>query len=269
MSTGAVRAAHLVMGEPYVEQEVVATIQAQRDVNCARGLPSVRKDGTRDATVAIVGFGPSLVDTWTGLNTGKFDAIWTVSKAHDFIIKHGIIPTHHTDVDYREHKAHYNRLWGPDTRYVMATQVHPTYLNQLAWHHVELFHVVQPNGGVYDPRYYKCPVAFDAGLQAARLAYELGYRNQHWFGMDASIEAEKTHAGPHEGWEIIEKQDGEALVPIPVEVAGKVRTMNAFLLRQALFTERMLRELPKLRAQIHGDGALRPFIQERGKCRVW
>jgi hypothetical protein len=254
------------MGEPYTEADVVPVIQAQRDVNCARGLPSVRKEGIRDATAAIVGFGPSLIDTVDGLR--GFEAIWTVSKAHDFIIKRGIIPTHHTDVDYREHKAHYNRLWGPDTRYVMATQVHPTYLNALAWHHVELFHVVQPNGGLYDPRYYKCQVAFDAGLQAARVAYELGYRNQHWFGMDASIEAAGTHAGPHEGWGIIEKQDGEALVPIPVEIAGKVRTMNAFLLRQALFAERMLRELPRLKVTIRGAGALRPFLQERGKCRV-
>lgn len=268
MSEGAVRAVHLAMGEPFVEQEFVATIQAQRDANCARGLPSVAKDGTRDARVAVVGFGPTLLDTWPLIEKGRFDAVWTVSKAHDFLVERGIIPTHHTDVDYREHKAHYNRLWGPDTRYVMATQVHPTYLNQLAWHHVSLFHVVQPNGGSYDPRYYKCPVAFDAGLQAARLAYELGHRDQEWFGMDASIEAEKTHAGPHEGWQEIERQGGEALMPIPVEVAGKVRTMNAFLLRQAMYAERMLRELPRLKVQIHGTGALRPFLQERGKCRV-
>ena len=253
------RTRDLVMGEPYVEKEVVPIIQAQRDANCARGLPSVRKDGTRDKRAAIVGYGPSLADTWQGLLEREYDAVWTVSKAHDFVIERGFIPTHHVDTDYREHKARYNTLWQPTVRYVLATQVHPTYLNALAGQDVSLFHVVQPNGGTYDPRYFKSPVTFDAGLQAARLAYELGYRTQDWYGMDASARGDQTHAGPHEG-----VRPG----PITLEVAGKLRTMSAFLIRQALFCERMLCKLPHLKVTILGDGALRPMLQERGKCRV-
>ena len=247
------------MGEPYVEPEAVSTLQAQRDTNCARGLPSVRKEGLRDKHAAIVGYGPSLIDTWPGLVQKRYDAIWTVSKAHDFLVERGVIPTHHTDCDYREHKVKYNTRWQPTTRYAMATQVHPTYLDVLSGMDVTLFHVVQPQGGSYDPRYLKQPVTFDAGLQAARLAYELGYRKQTWLGMDASNRGEQTHAGSHEGLR---------LDPLDIEVAGAPRVMSAFLVRQALFCERMLRELPRLRVTILGDGALRPFLQERGKCEV-
>ena len=257
------------MGEPYVEKEMVPILQAQRDANCARGLPSVKKEGLRDKHVAVVGFGPSLVDTWPGLLQKKYDAIWTVSKAHDFLVERGVIPTHHSDSDFRAHKAAYNTRWQDATCYVMATQIHPSYLDALAGRRVEFFHVVQPQGGTYDMRYLKQPVTFDAGLQTARLAYELGYRVQDWYGMDASVKSEdETHAGPHHGWKAIAAGGGERLVPIPVEIAGKVRLMNAFLIRQALFCERMLRELPKLQATIVGDGALRPFLQERGRCRV-
>lgn len=247
------------MGEPYVEHDVVPVIQAQRDSNCARGLPSVRKDGGRDRKVAIVGYGPSLVDTWQALLERQYDAVWTVSKAHDFLIGRGIVPAFHTDSDYRAHKVGYNRMWQPGVCYRLATQVHPSYLDALAGRQVELFHVVQPNGGTYDPRYFKSPVMFDAGLQAARLAYELGYRTQDWYGMDASARGEQTHAGPHEG---------VRPPPAHLEVAGRLVTMSAFLVRQALFAERMLCKLPHMRVTIFGDGALRPLLQERGKCRV-
>lgn len=250
----------MMMGEPYVEADVVPIIQAQRDANCARGLPSVKKDGTRDKRVAIVGYGPSLVDTWQGL-LRDYDAIWTVSKAHDFLVGRGVLPTHHTDTDYREYKARYNTRWQPGIRYVMATQIHPTYLDLLAGRDVSLFHVVQPGGGTYDPRYFKSPVMFDAGLQAVRLAYEIGYRLQEWYGMDASAtKGGKMHAGAHEGLHH---------EPVQLEVAGRLRTMSPFLVRQALFCERMLCKLPHLKVKIHGDGALRPMLQERGKCRVF
>lgn len=247
------------MGKPHVEKDVVPIVQANRDANCARGLPSVRKDGTRDKRVAIVGYGPSLADTWPLIQNGKFDAVWTVSKAHDFLIARGVVPTHHTDTDYREHKVGYNALFQRPVKYFMATQVHPLYFDVLAGQDVHLFHVVQPDGGTFDNRYFKQPVMFDAGLQAAKLAYELGYRDQDWFGMDASARGAQTHAGPHEG-----------LPPefIEVEVAGEPRMLTTLLFRQALFCEKMLRETPRMQVKIHGDGALRPLLQERGKCRV-
>jgi hypothetical protein len=247
------------MGKPYVEKDVVPIVQANRDANCARGLPSVRKDGTRGKRVAIVGYGPSLADTWPLIQSGKFDAVWTVSKAHDFLCDRGVQPTHHTDTDYREHKVWYNSRFQEATQYYLATQVHPSYLDRLRCHYVSLFHVVQPDGGTFDNRYFKQPVMFDAGLQAARLAYELGHRDQEWFGMDASARGAQTHAGPHEG-----------LAPefMEVLVAGEPRVLTTLLFRQALFAEFMLREIPRMRVKIHGDGALRPLLQERGKCRV-
>jgi hypothetical protein len=243
------------MGPVYYEAEVEPTLQAQRDVNCARGLPSVRKEGVRDARVAIVGYGPSLADTWPLLLHGGFDAVWTVSKAHDFLIERGVVPTHHTDSDYREHKAQFNHRFQRTVKYWMATQIHPTYLDRLAGHNIALFHVM--NVGTFDARYFKQPAQFDVGLQIAYLAYELGYRDQEWFGMDASARGAQTHAGSHEG-----------LKPEPVDVvvAGEVRRMSTLLVRQALFAERMLRQLPKLKVKIRGDGALRPFLRDRGRC---
>lgn len=256
-----IRARELKMGKPYAEKEFVPIAQAQREKNCALGLPSVKKEGIRDAKVAIVGYGPSLVDTVFQLSyrQREFDAIWCCSKAHDFLIERGIVPTHHTDTDYREHKVGYNRLWQPTTRYFMATQVHPSYFDALKGLNVSLFHVVQPGGGTFDNRYMKLPVAFDAGSSVVGLAYELGYRNQEWFGMDASARMDKMHAGAHGGL----KQE-----VIDVEIAGETRQMSDFFLRQALFLEQALHDRPKLWVQIHGDGALKPLLIERGRVKA-
>jgi hypothetical protein len=215
------------------------------------------KKGGVGGRVAIVGFGPSLQETWKEI--AGFDAIWTTSKAHDFLFDREIIPTHHTDIDYREHKAQFNKMLGGSTKYLLATQVHPTYLDRLRHADVSLFHSEQLYGGLYPPPYLRQPGLYDAGLQAARLAFELGYREQAWFGMDASARAGVFHAGPHEGT----KQD-----IVEFEVAGAPRQLSMFLIRQALCAEKLLCKLPHLRVKIHGDGALRPLLQERGKCRV-
>lgn len=254
------RAVELKMGKPFVEKEIVPIIQAQRESNCARGLPSVKKEGIRDARVAIVGYGPSLEESLEQLERrrNEFDAIWTVSKAHDYVIERGIVPTHHTDTDYRVHKVAYNKLWQEKTRYFMATQVHPTYLDALAGRNVSLFHVVQPEGGTFDVRYFKQPVAFDAGLQAAQLAFELGYRNQDWYGIDGSARGKQTHVGPHEG---IKPE------PLELEIDGYPWQMNQFLVRQCLFCEEVLRKIPRMKVTIWGDGALRPFLLERKRCQ--
>lgn len=255
------------MGEPFVEKEFAPIVQAQRDANCARGFPSVRKEGVRDARVAIVGYGPSLTDTHSLIAKREFDAVWTVSKAHDFLLERGLVPTHHTDTDYREHKARYNQRFDPRVRYLMATQVHPTYLDRLVGKNVALFHNVLPVG-TYDARYFKLPTMFDAALTAARLAFELGYRQQEWFGLDACITPDATHAGPHEGWQIIDPA-GEQLAPVQVEAGGQRWLSNAFLLRQAVFAERMLRTVPRMKVTIHGGGMLRPFLLERRRVVVF
>lgn len=258
------RARDLSMGKPYIDSvETVTLINRQRRENCALGLPSVKKGPLpANARVAVVGYGPSLADTWQDIERGGFDAIWTTSKAHDYLIERGITPHFHTDTDYREHKAYFNTKFDRSVMYRMASQIHPFYTNILTsnFFNVELFHVEQPFGGFFDPRYLRLPAMFDAGLQAAHLAFYLGYRDQEWFGMDASArEKGKAHAGPHEGLE-----------PeyVDIEVAGKPWLTSTLLLRQAFWAEKMLCKQPHMKVKIHGDGVLRPFLLERGKCTV-
>lgn len=259
--------AMLTMNDPYPDPQGLRDIQPNIVANTARGLKLLYKEeemrrraevhgGTEK--VAIVGYGPSLRDTWEALKNWD-GVIWTVSKAHDFLLERGVTPHYHMDLDYREHKAYFNKIKSGNTVYVLGTQVHPKYLDMLPDACVRLFHSDIPTGHQSGPGYWKIAAQFDVGLQAAFTAYLLGYKDQHWFGLDASLKDGETHAGSHEGVK-------SELVPVWVD--GRAYMSSALLVRQALFCERMICRYPLISPTIYGNGMLRPFLQERGRCRV-
>jgi len=248
-------------GAVYSDEVNQTTAKANRAVNAARGLPAHQAGAeARDAEVAIVGYGPSLAQTWPQI-LRLHVPVWTSSKAHDFLIGKGLLPVFHTDVDYRQHKADFVTP-SRGVRYIMASHVHPDFIDKLAGYNVRLFHSQVPAGGPYEAGYPLIAAQFDAGLMAAKLAYDLGYRKQVWFGLDGSmLDDGQTHAGPHEG---ILGQAG----PLVLRVGSRDYQSNELLMRAALWTERMLRQHPRMQVTITGDGALRPFLQERGRVRV-
>lgn len=246
--------------EYYVDVTGIAPLRANRVANEERGLPNVPASlKTRDARVAIVGYGPSLLDTWEELR--DFDgAIWTTSKAHDFLVEREIHPTFHTDVDFREHKIGFLCRPSARTTYILNLGVAPGYLDKLHGLTAYGFNVLLPSGGgPYSMHYTKYTARFDAGLQAAEIAYQLGYRRQTWYGIDCSYRGETTHAGSHSGikWQ-----------PERVSIAGKAYDTSAMLIRQVLDAELLLRERQKLVVRITGDGLLRPFLCARGRVKV-
>ena len=248
----------LYIGETWPNPAGTPEIRANIAANVESGLPAWAADRTPKGRVAIVGYGPSLLDTWERLR--DFDVVWTVSKAHDFLVERGISPTYHTDADYREHKAHFNARPSPGTVYVLATQVHPLYLERHAGADMRLFHICSnPANGPFSMRYPRVISGHDAGQIAAKLAFDHGHREQHWFGMDGSRADRETHAGPHSGVKA-------PLVRLKCE--GREWESDQHLSSGLFFTERLLCKYPFLRATIHGGGLLGPFLRERGKCAV-
>jgi len=245
----------LVMGPLYVDQEGITALQTNREANTALNLPTIPRDWrVRDGKVAIVGYGPSLRDTWQHLR--GFDVIWTCSKAYSFLLERGIVPAYHTDVDFRAYKVAYNPVFDPRTRFVMGSGVHPSYFERLKDRQVAMFHVILPSGGgLYGTKHHHSPVQFDAGLQTARVAYDMGYRDQHWFGIDAGFKAGERFAGPHDGL----KPDSAT-----VYIGGEPWETSGLHIREAMCAEKMLRGLPKLKAAIYGEGLLVHFLMARG-----
>lgn len=185
----------------------------QTNIDTNEGFAPVQFDvftESKPRRIAIVGYGPSLVRTWEKLR--EFEFIWTTSGAHDFLVKRGIIPTYHTDVDWRPHKAGFISKPRTDVTYVMANVVHPKYLDKLkaADAHVELF---QPVGNetmkwlTLSDEYPQVALPGDVVLTAIELAIKKGFTEIETFGGDGSHQFDGTmkdkggltHAGPHDG----------------------------------------------------------------------
>jgi hypothetical protein len=164
--------------------------------------------------VCIVGFGPSLHQTWHYLQTERraFGAkIVTVSGAHDFLISRGVIPDYHVEVDPREHKCFFTRNPHPDVTYWVASCCHPKLVDNLVekdvkralWHLYNSdndFKIVRPKDGP-DPGGLLVCGGSGVGARAVSLFVCQGYRSISLYGMDCSFANDDgaQHAAEHTG----------------------------------------------------------------------
>lgn len=165
-----------------------------------------------DGRICIVGFGPSLHQTWRYLNVERraFGAkSVTVSGAHGFLIERGFVPDFHVDVDPREHKAFFTREPHADIQYWIASCCHPVLIDNLIakgsklalWHLLnsdEDMKISEPDGP--DPGSLLVCGGSGVGARAIHLFYALGYRSFSLYGMDCSFAATgEQHAAHHSG----------------------------------------------------------------------
>lgn len=148
--------------------------------------------------IAVVSFGPSLNDTWEELK--KFKYIMTCSGAHKFLIDRGIVPTWHVDLEPREHKIKMLGDPHPDVEYLIASTIHPRYLDQLKGHKVKLWHIFanEEDGARVLPRgEWMLTGGSSVGLRCLTLARFLGFVDIHVFGQDGSAGESGAHTTEH------------------------------------------------------------------------
>ena len=226
----------------------------QIQASIARVKGRVSKDHViTDEPIAIVGYGPSLNETWHLLK--DFKVIMTCSGAHKFLIERGIIPTYHLDVDPRAHKAALIGTPHPDVQYLMASTCHPAVFDLLEGFNVKLWHIfdsaeegirILPSGE------WAMTGGSGAGLRAMAMARLLGHVNQHVFGIDGSEGTTGKHAGPH---------PSQAKKQFTTEYQGTTYlTTPAFLeCAKAVFHE--LDAMPDVNATFYGEGLVQHMAQ--------
>lgn len=231
-------------------------MEANVAANVALGYaPASRDFFPQDLPVAIVGYGPSLKSTWERLKDWP-GIIWTVSKAHDFLVERGITPHFHTDCDLGEHKRLCVQRPGP-TVYVMAAKMHPAAIASVP--DPQLFQVDILPDTPHDPRYPIFPVQFDTSMMAVEIAYQRGLHNQHWFGIDYGLASGTTYAGPHEG---------PAHDALDILLPSGMGTTSEIMQHGLLLAELLLYRRPPLKATIHGNGLLARFLQDRRRVKI-
>lgn len=152
----------------------------------------------RSEPIAIVCFGPSLKETWEELK--RFKYIMTCSGAHRFLVERGIIPAWHLDLEPREHKVQLLGQPQKETEYLIASTIHPRYLDELKGYNVKLWHIFATEEDAHRilPRgEWTLTGGSSVGLRCLTMARFLGFTDLHVFGMDGSVRQDATHTAAH------------------------------------------------------------------------
>jgi hypothetical protein len=236
----------------------------QIKVNLAReGVGRIQPHPDRTDKIAVVGFGPSLKDTWEELKAYKY--IITTSGAHKFLLERGIVPTWHLEVDPRAHKIELLGEPHPDVTYLPASTVHPKYFDKLeaCGCKVEMWHVFDGSEeGYMLPRgEWAVLGGIDAGQRAMAMAAFFGFKDQHCFGIDGSspVAGTSKHASPHP----LQDRAPSALMEWP-EGSGRMWNTSVALVAAVKQIWHELDMMPSVRVTFHGEG----LIQEMAKTYV-
>lgn len=165
----------------------------------AQGYPRLALGTLKQEPISIVGFGPSLRETWQEIT---FPCL-SVSGAHDFLLDRGMVSTYYANCDGRDRQTAFLMRPHHDTHYLMATISNPQCWELLKGHRVSIWH--NANGqhivdwiGQHDDGGVLIAGGSNIGLSAIHLAGVLGYREFKIFGLDGNLDEHGVrHAGVH------------------------------------------------------------------------
>jgi FkbM family methyltransferase len=206
-----------------------------------------------DEPIAIVCFGSSLNDTWEQVK--GFKKIMTCSGAHKFLIDRGVIPTWHVELEPREHKIKMLGEPHKETEYLIASTVHPRYIDALDGYNVKLWHIfATKEGGMVLPRgEWLITGGSSVGLRCITLARFMGYKNLHIFGMDGSFGESGTHAHEHPN---APKSFSD------LEYNGKIYKTTPSIAFCAKETWKELDQMPDVKATFYGEGLVQAMAKD-------
>jgi hypothetical protein len=218
-----------------------------------RIMPSER----REDAVAVVCFGPSLIDTWEEVK--RFQTIITCSGAHRFLTERAIVPDFHVEVDPRPHKVQLIGPPCPETTYLISSTCHPKLFDHLEGMRVLLWHVfdskeegkrVLPHGE------WALTGGCDVGSRAITIAGFLGFRDVHVFGMDGCEKLNgdgSKHAAAH---------PNEPSKYSITEYDGVEYRTTPGLLEAARQIWHELDQMPAVKATFHGEGLVQAMARK-------
>ncbi len=127
-------------------------------------------------------------------------AIFATNNTVKFLLENGITPRYQVIVDARESNSAFIQEDGPGESVLLASQCHPSVFDAAQErHNVKLWHCLTPeiDGAIENPDgKQECIIACGStvGLSSMGLAFTLGYRVLHLFGMDSCYSDGVHHA---------------------------------------------------------------------------
>lgn len=149
----------------------------------------------------ICGYGPSLTSKEVPNKISEIrDVLFTVSGAYEYLKARGVVADYHVESDYREHKVNYLEKCDRKTTFLIESSVCDNYFRKVL-EDVGAENIIQWDIS-YEPWYVHpkgtstfAPLG-NIGAHCLALAYFMGYRELHLFGLDGNFFPDgRRHAG--------------------------------------------------------------------------
>lgn len=204
-------------------------------------------------------------------------AVMAVKGAHDWLIERGIVPEFAVMADPQKDRAKCFRLLNDRTVYLPASQCDPDTWEHLRGRRVVLWHPAFSVQQIQSAEWSGVPVVAGGcttGLRAMQLAYLMGWRIEHLYGFDSSVQADnsiKITGDVVSDEKIIEVEvglnrlDSERL-GLPHE--GRKFLTTASLAKQSSELVVCLPMMPGVSVEAFGDGLFQ-YTLNRGRLAGW
>jgi hypothetical protein len=220
----------------------------------------IQPHAERTEPVAIVGYGPSLNDTWEEIRSFKY--VVSCSGAHKFLVDRGIVPTWHVEVDPRSHKVALIGQPQQETEYLISSACHQKVFDHLEGFKVRIWHVYDPTDEgkrLLPPGEWAMTGGCDVGMRSMVIANFLGFSDMHCFGIDGSAR-EAKHAAEHP----LGLKEGFAECEYP-EGSGIIYNTTTGMLEAAKQIWHELDQLGDVRVTFYGDGLVQAMAKNYKK----
>ncbi len=211
-----------------------------------------------DGILNVVGYGPSLADTWEKISP----PLICTSNSLKFLINKGLKPGpgwFYAMADPRSNNLDFIRNpVVPEVTYLMASVCHPKVwrilhgYKVLMWHAMSGEHTpewVRQN----DPGTWLVGAGSTIGLCAVHLGGFLGFRKFEIHGFDGSFNGDKRHAGEH---------NGHDQAPIPSTINPDFMT-SKIMDNANVEVQNMLKWFP-IFCIFHGHGLMQDWVSKAG-----
>lgn len=258
---------------------------AERYAHCRAaldsGFPVLVGSGAKviDEPCVLVGSGPSAIQLLPEIRTiyKNGGEIIALKGAHDWLLKHGIVPRAAIAMDAQRSRAKCFKLRHRKVLYLCASQMHPDAWEWLRGYRVLVWH--SRIGEDQEKRKgwehsYLVPSASTTGNSAIILLYLLGRRVFELYGFDSSVPDAPTSLFDR----VVERVRGRLLKldgartsrkkVIQVFVGEERFATTTELVAQAIEIQPMLQQLIDVKVNAHGRGYYQAILAQ-GKKLGW
>lgn len=240
----------------------LAVVDAQVEKNVRDGWNHITPFDKQEREVIVLAGGPTMagqIDKIRELRAEKA-ALVTVNGSYNWALDNGLEPSVQIVLDAREFNNRFTKPITPFTKYLIASQAHPSTLDGLPRDRTWLWHsgLTPANETLIKDltgQYFPVPGGSTVVLRAIPLLRMMGYWRMHLFGFDSCVMSDGRHHS-------YSQPENDKEFVIPVTCGGRTFECTPWMLSQASEFRDLIKFMGnEVELAVYGDGLIAQIIE--------